>query len=256
MKLKVAGCYGGHMPGRHNSGFVLDGETLIDAGTIGMNMDIHEQRKIRRILISHPHLDHIEGLPFYAVNIVSNKAPTVPVIGAKYTIDAIKEHLMNGIIWPDFTGIKNFSGNEVLSYRRIPLDKWFNAGPYRIKAVSVNHTIKTNGYIIGKGGRYIMYSGDTKATSKIWKEAVKLGKKLKTVIVEMSFPNELEGLADASCHFVPRTLENELKKLGKLKPKVLVYHIKPEHLVKVKKEIRRIKSFDIQVLEEKKTYDV
>jgi len=252
----VIGCYGGHMPSRHNSGFVLDGETLIDAGTIGMNMDIEEQRKIRRILISHPHLDHIEGLPFYAVNIVSNKAPTVPVFGTKYTIDAIKTHLMNGIIWPDFTKIKNFGGNEVFSYKIMPLDKWVKIGPYKVKAIRVNHTIKTNGYIIGKGGHYIVYSGDTKATSKIWKEAAKLGKKLKSVIVEMSFPNSLAGLADVSCHFVPATLEAELKKLGKLRPKIFVYHIKPEYLSKVKRELKAVKGFDIRVLEEKKIYNV
>ena len=71
MKIKILGCYGGQMPGKNNTAFLLDNDTLIDAGTIALALDIKGQRNIKNILLSHPHLDHIGALPFFGVNIVS-----------------------------------------------------------------------------------------------------------------------------------------------------------------------------------------
>jgi len=256
MKIQALGVYGGQLPGKHNTGMLLDGTTMIDAGTIGLTSDIETQRGIRRVLLSHAHMDHIEALPFFAVNIVSNKADTVEIAGSQYTLDAVKNHQMNGIIWPDFTKIKNFGGNPIYSYRAVEMNKWFEAGPYKVKAVPVTHTIPTNGFIIGRDDSYFMYTGDTKTTDLIWKEAAKLGKKLKAVIAELSFPNELASLADASAHYVPKTLEADLKKLGGIKPRVYCYHIKPEYNAKIRRELKGIKSFKIEAMEEKETYKV
>ncbi len=256
MKIQALGVYGGQLPGKHNTGMLLDGCTLIDAGTIGLNTDIETQRKIRRIFISHAHMDHIEALPFFAVNIVSNRAESVEITGSQYTLDAIKNHQMNGVIWPDFTKIKNFGGNAIYSYRPVETNKWFEAGPYKVKAVPVTHTIPTNGFIIGKDDSYFVYTGDTKTTDNIWKEAAKLGKKLKTVIAELSFPDEMKDLAEASAHYTPKTLEADLKKLGGLKPKVYCYHIKPEYNAKIRREVKSINSFKIEIMDEKETYKV
>jgi len=256
MKIKVLGCYGGQLPGKHNSGFILDGELLIDAGTIALNSTIEEQRGIRSVLISHSHMDHIGGLPFFAVNIVSNKADTVKIAASEFTIDAIKNHLLNGVVWPDFTKIKNFGSQDIFSYMPIKENEWFELGGYKIKAISVNHTVPTFGFLIGKDEHYIMYTGDTKTTDNIWEEAVKLGDKLKTVFAEVSFPNELKALAEASAHYVPKTLHEDLKKLGGLKPKVYVYHIKPEYFKKVKKELSAIPGLKVTPLQEKKEYTV
>ena len=116
--------------------------------------------------------------------------------------------------------------------------------------------IPTTGFLLGKNNKYMMYSGDTKETSRIWKEAKKLGKKLKAVFIETAFPNNLKFLAEASGHLVPSTLESQLKKLGNIKPKVYVYHIKPEYVTQVKKELKRIKGYRITAVTERKTYTV
>lgn len=256
MKIKVLGCYGGQLPGYNVSGFLLDNETLIDAGTIGAKIDIGLQRKIKRIFISHPHLDHIGAIPFYGVNIVSNKSKSVKIIGTDYTISTIQNNLMNGSIWPDFSKIKNAFGYNIFEYIKIETDKWYTIDGYKLIAKKVNHTIPTNGYIIGKNNSYFLYTGDTKQTDEIWNEAKKLGKRLKSVIVEVAFPDELKILAENSAHLVPETLKGELKKLGNLKPHVFIVHMKPEYLIQIKKQLKKIKGYKISLMQEGKTYTV
>jgi cAMP phosphodiesterase len=256
MKIKVLGCYGGQLPGRNLTAFLLNNDTLIDAGTVGLTADMGEQRAVKNILISHAHLDHTGGMPFYAVNIVSNKADSVNIYGSQYTLDALQNHLMNNVTWPDFTKIKNFAANAVFKYTPIEPKTWTDIGGYKVMAVPVNHTIPTVGFLIGKGGTYILYSGDTKDTDEIWIEAKKLGRKLKAAFIEVSFPDEVDFLAESSCHLTPKTLEKQLGKLLPLKPKIFLYHLKPEYLKEIRKGLKKIEGFKLTVLEDAVTYKI
>jgi cAMP phosphodiesterase len=250
MKIKTLGCYGGQMPGKNVTGLLLDGRVLIDAGTVALAADIGEQRKIKAAFISHAHLDHVCGLPFYAVNVVSSKSEPVKIYGSQFTIDAVKNHLMNGVIWPDFTAIKNFGGFPVFKYETVAPLKWIKACGYDLMAVPVNHTIPTVGFLIGKKERYMLYSGDTKDTDAIWLQAKKLGKKLKAAFIELAFPDEVGFLAESSGHLTPATLEKQLAKLLPLKPKVYVYHIKPEYIKEIKAGLKKIRGYDIAMIDD------
>ncbi|MCX7698532.1 MAG: 3',5'-cyclic-nucleotide phosphodiesterase [Candidatus Goldbacteria bacterium] len=254
MKIKVLGCYGGQLPGKNNTGFLLNEEILIDGGTIALSADIKTQRKIKNILLSHPHLDHVGAIPFFGVNVTSNKSKSINIYGTMFTINAVKNYIMNGTIWPDFTKIKNSAGNYVFEYKTIITNKWYDIDGYKVKAITVNHTIPTNGYIIGNGDKYIIYSGDTKETDEIWMEGKKLGDKLKAIFVETAYPDNLIELAEKSGHLTPSSLYNQLKKLGKIKSKVFIYHMKPEYEKIIEKEIKKIKDYRIILVKETKTY--
>ncbi|HPD18526.1 MAG TPA: 3',5'-cyclic-nucleotide phosphodiesterase [Candidatus Goldiibacteriota bacterium] len=254
MKIKVLGCYGGQMPGKNNTGFLLNDDTLIDAGTIASTSDIKMQRKIKVIILSHPHLDHVGAIPFFGVNVTSNKSTGTDIYGSAFTINAVKNHLMNGIIWPDFTKIKNFAGNYVFRYKILTDNKWYNLNGYRVRMIPVKHTIPTYGFIIGRDDKYILYSGDTKETDDIWRQAKQLGNKLKAVFVETAYPDNLSSLAENSGHLTPATLQMQLKKLGNLKPKVFVYHIKPEYEKIIEREMKKIIGYKIILTKEARTY--
>ncbi len=256
MKIKVLGCYGGQLPGYNTAGFLIDNSVMMDAGTIGLKLSMAEQRKIKAVLISHAHLDHIGGLPMFAVNITSNRAASVEVCAAEKTLASVKEHLLNWQLWPDFSKINNAAGKPVFNYREIPQSGWLKSGEYRVRAVPVNHSIPAYGLIIGKGKSYAVYTGDTKQTDELWKEASKLGRSLKSVIIEAAYPDNMEEMAERSGHLVPRTVEKELKKLGGLKPRVFIVHMKPEYAVKIEKELRKIRGYDITMMDEGKTYEI
>ena len=54
-------------------------------------------------------------------------------------------------------------------------------------------------------------SGDTGPTDKLWK-VLNQTPTLKALLLETSFPNALQQLADVSGHLTPQTLESELDK--------------------------------------------
>jgi hypothetical protein len=73
-------------------------------------------------------------------------------------------------------------------------------------------------------------------------------------VVEATFPTRLEGLAEASGHLTPQTLEGELAKLGREVP-VFVYHLKPQFLPEIRREIRGRFGSRVRILEQGATYE-
>ena len=99
MKIEVLGCSGAEFPGHNPPGFLIDGKILLDAGTIGASLSENAQWKIRHIVVSHAHLDHIRGIPFLADNIIiKNKRHNVTVIGIAPVLKSLKNNLLNNKI--------------------------------------------------------------------------------------------------------------------------------------------------------------
>ena len=69
MQIRVLGCHGSQTPGCNTTSFLLNGNTLVDAGTITSLLTIEEQLKINHVLITHAHLDHVRDIMFLADNI-------------------------------------------------------------------------------------------------------------------------------------------------------------------------------------------
>jgi hypothetical protein len=60
-------------------------------------------------------------------------------------------------------------------------------------------------------------------------------------------------VADVSLHLTPRTLEIELRKLQKRVP-ILIHHLKPPCVEKIKEEIGRLRNPDLEFLEQGREY--
>ena len=105
MKVKILGCSGSEAKGHNPPGFLVNDVMMLDAGTITAALDIDAQSRITDILISHTHLDHIKSLLFLADNIIGRIKKPVNIRSIPRVLDAIRKHVMNGLIWPDFTRI-------------------------------------------------------------------------------------------------------------------------------------------------------
>ena len=68
------------------------------------------------------------------------------------------------------------------------------------------------------------------------------------LMVEVSFPNELQGLADVSGHLTPNTLATELAKLDRNGFPVLLYHLKPAYAAALRREVAALKLPGVRVL--------
>lgn len=253
MRLKILGSSGAELQGHNPPAFLIDRCLLLDAGTIGASLNETAQWKIRVILLTHSHLDHIRGIPFLADNILlRNKRHNVTVISIPPVLDALRNNLLNNTIWPDFTKIPDIK-NPVLKLKTITPGRAYSVCGYEIVAYSVNHSVPAVGYIItNMKGKRFLYTGDTGPTDKIWKAA----KGINCAIIEVSFPNRMEELAVMTGHLTPELLIKEINKMKDLPEKILITHPKPQYLKQIKKEIEALHVKNIEILKDGEMYEI
>src|SRR3954470_1280037 len=107
MNIRVLGCSGAIAAGYKTTAFLLDDDVLIDAGTGVGDLELEALARIDHILISHSHLDHVLSIGLLADAVMrvreEQKRPAIQVHALPETIAALRAHIFNGVIWPDFT---------------------------------------------------------------------------------------------------------------------------------------------------------
>jgi len=237
MIFKVLGSSGAELPGYNSPAFLVDESILLDAGTIGSYLSEKEQWKIRDIVVTHAHLDHIKAIPFLADNIIiKNRRHSIKLFGIKETLSDLRKHLLNNRIWPDFTKISS-SLEPVVKMNTISAGRAFKINGHTVCAYRVNHTVPAVGYVISdKKGRSLLYTGDTGPTGEIWKTPSGVN----AVIVEVSFPNSMADLAIKTGHLTAKLLDRELAKMKVLPGQIFITHPKPQYIKQITKEIKDI----------------
>jgi ribonuclease BN (tRNA processing enzyme) len=242
MQLRVLGCQDGSAPKRHLPGLLIDGTVLLEAGSVTSTLELDEQLEIQHVLLSHAHLDHIGGLAYLADNRACHRAAsgngrTLTVSSIGPAVDDLRAHLFNERIWPDFSAIPT-AWNPVVRLEALrpgvpkPIGSQLTAIP-----VPVHHTVPTTGFVVHDGAGALVFSGDTGPTDRLWKIAREWGS-VRAIIVETSFPNRLDALAEVSGHLTPSRLARELDKMPPCP--VWVYHIKPMFYQETVDELARL----------------
>ena len=246
MELRILGCHGGETPQHKTSSFLIDGRIALDAGAVTSMLTLEEQRKLDTVLVSHAHLDHIKDLATLADNRCQQGGPTLVIAGVPTTIEVLKKHFFNDLIWPDFSRIPAGDGPTV-RFEPIEPETPTEIGGVSVRAVMVNHTIDTSAFLVTTKTGSIAYSGDTGPTDRFF-DVLARQDDLKALLMEVSFPDEHHQLAKVSGHHTPETLAVDLDKLdGKRGLPVLLYHIKPVFEAAVEKQLNRIRGQNIEI---------
>ncbi len=103
MKVRVLGCSGAIAAGCKTTAFLLDDDLLVDAGTGVGDLTLDELARIDHIVVSHSHLDHIVSIPLLADSVMARRRAPIVVHALPETIEAIRQHVLNDVIWPDFS---------------------------------------------------------------------------------------------------------------------------------------------------------
>lgn len=250
MDLKVLGCHGGETPKHRTSSFLVDDRLAIDAGAITSMLSLEEQQKIEAVLVSHAHMDHIRDLATIADNRCQQGGPPLEIVGIPATLRELKRHFFNDKIWPDFSKIQTKTGPTIV-YRPVRPETTASVAQFTVQPILVDHTIEAAGFIIRNGQHAIAYSGDTGPTERFW-EVLNETEGLSGLLMEVSFPNSHQQLADVSGHHTPRSVGVELGKLeGREDLPVFFYHIKPVFQGRVERELaqgRALKKRNVNVL--------
>lgn len=240
-KFTVLGCSGSEAAGESPCSFRLGDSVLFDAGSASTRLSVDEQTKLRSIYLTHCHLDHIKDLAFIAENIFSLQSAPIDVYAAPSVLRAVQQHFFNDVIWPDFSKLPT-PQRPVFKFKEMPENAPTPVADYpgiHIEAVQVNHPGPTLGFIIAGQRRAIVYAGDTGPTQRIW-EAVNRQPLVNDILLETSFPNRLQSIADDAQHLTPKTLARELEKLQRRDVKIHVYHVKVPYAEEIARELREL----------------
>ncbi|HOP40987.1 MAG TPA: 3',5'-cyclic-nucleotide phosphodiesterase [Geobacteraceae bacterium] len=244
MNIRVLGCSGAELPGHNPPAFLVDQRILLDAGTIGAVLDQQEQEELDLIVVTHAHLDHIRGIPSLADNLaVAGSRRKVVVAGLREVIDALRKHLLNNAIWPDFSAIPTVE-EAVLGFLELEPERELRWGAYSLTLCPVNHCVPAAGILLRHGGSSLVYTGDTGPTGRIWQ----MMETIDALIIEVSFANHLESLALAAGHLTPRLLARELEKIGELPGRILITHPKPRLLPQIERELAELSIPGLSIL--------
>ncbi len=203
-------------------------------------------------MLSHSHMDHTTSLPFFVENVFGKLRDAVEIYASPATVYAVRKHLFNNDVWPDFTRIPNHL-LPALRFHELADEVPFEVGGVRFTPIPVNHLVPTYGYLIEKDGAKVLWSSDTGPTRRLWEIANSI-KDLAAVWLEVSFDNRLQPIADLSLHLTPQTVAVELRQLKRRVP-VLLHHLKPTCADRIREEIKALGNPDVDFLEQGKIYN-
>lgn len=246
MKIEVLGAQGGEMPGCRPTSFRIDGCLAVDAGGLASALSIEEQCRLDHVLITHPHLDHIKDLAFVSELVLGRRERPVCVHTAPGIIAALRSHFFNNVIWPDFTAIPTRAA-PVIQLNSLTPFREYQVGAYVVRALPVTHTVEAMGFVVCGPHGTVAFTGDTGPTELFWEELNQLPR-LDALFIEVSFPNSLQAIADASLHFTPQTLNAELEKMRHAELPVFLYHLKPAFIAAIEREIAALNRPNLRVL--------
>lgn len=234
MRIRVLGAHGGSSPGHRQTSFLLDGSVCLDAGAVTQVLTLEEQRRVRAVLVTHSHLDHVASLPFLAENVFGRGRPPIEVAAPAEVIASLRRHLFNGDIWPDFSRLPDHDVPTV-SFRTLAWNAPEVVNGLTVTAIPVSHVIPACGYLVSDGKGTVVFSGDTGPTDALW-TAARETSDIRAVFAECSFPDGMREIAEISQHLTPATLLAELPKMPPGVP-VLLYHMKPTRLEALVREV-------------------
>ncbi len=230
MKIKLLPSCVSHnglaLPDQYLTSLLINETIAIDAGSLGFYGTPFEQEKVRHVLITHTHTDHIASLPLFVENVYSGQPDCVTIYGSDSVLDCLRRDVFNDRVWPDFLRLSEQNpAAPFLHLQRIEAGQPLLLDGLRFIPVPVDHLVPTLGFIIEEPGSTVVIPSDTGPTQTIWELADREAN-LKAVFLEAAFPDELTWLAESSRHLTPAMFAREVAKLHE-RVRVLVVHIKP-----------------------------
>jgi ribonuclease BN (tRNA processing enzyme) len=237
MKVRVLGCSGAIAKDCRTTSFLIDDDLLVDAGTGVGDLTLDEMKNIERVVLTHSHLDHCAALPLMIDSVASLRDKPLLVHALPQTIAALRGHLFNNLIWPDFTRIPTPS-SPFLRFEEIEVGQRLQFGARMIEVLPAVHTVPACGYAITAGQGCWVFTGDTERNAAFWQRLNQMN--VAALVIETAFSNREADLAKRALHLSPKTLAEELDQIDKTKRfPIFITHTKPAETEMIMAEIQR-----------------
>jgi len=212
--------------GRHQllTSYLINDTLAVDAGALAVGLTHEEQKRLRSIVITHAHLDHIISLPLYITDLFDELREPVRLFATPSDFEALKTYIFNFRVWIDWSILKN-DHTELLHWVPYEAGQSFEVEGLKVTAIQVSHTVLTHALLVEDETSAVLFTSDTGATDRIWQLASECPK-LRAVYIDLSFPAALTELGRVSQHHSVTTLVEELQKIPRTAT-VYGIHLKP-----------------------------
>ena len=246
MKLSVLGCSGGIGAGLRTTSFLVDDALLIDAGTGIGDLPLPILQNIEHVLITHCHMDHIALLPMLCDTKSIAGGKPITVYALPQTIQALKGHVFNWQIWPDFAEIPD-SDQPILRWHAVSEGDVLVVGAYRVRVLPANHIVPGVGYAVHTEQASFAFQGDSGSCAGFWSSLA--AEDVDALILESAFNDDELDMAVRTKHLSPSLLAAELLQYAG-RAKLLITHPKPGEELLVEAQIAvQLKGRDARLLQ-------
>jgi ribonuclease BN (tRNA processing enzyme) len=237
MRVRVLGCSGAIAKDCRTTSFLIDRDVLVDAGTGVGDLTLAEMRGVRHVLLTHSHLDHIAALPLMVDSVASQLQEPIHVHALPGTIAALKTHIFNNVIWPDFSRIPS-PQTPFVAFHEIQVGQTLELQGKAIEVLPAVHTVPACGYAVTGGSGCWVFTGDTERNPAFWRRVNQMD--VAALVIETAFSNREQDLAKRSLHLSPHALAEELDCIDKSKSfPIFITHTKPAETELIMAEIQR-----------------
>jgi ribonuclease BN (tRNA processing enzyme) len=233
--------------------FLVDDCVAVDAGSIAIALTNEQRTKVKDIIVTHPHMDHIASLPIFIDDLYPTLQEPMRIYATEEVIGLLERDVFNWNVYPRFSELKNNYG-PVMEYVPIPIGKPFSVAHLSVVAVPVNHIVPTVGLVVSDGQTSVAFSSDTAETDQFW-TIVNEMKDLDALLIEASFPDRMAKLAEVSRHFTPASLGEELKKLTHNGMDIMTVHLKPSYRDEIVEQLNALNIPKLRVMEPGRIYE-
>ncbi len=155
MNIKVLGAHNCESQSSKFICLLIDDILAIDAGGLTFSLSFPAQQRLKAILLTHQHYDHIRDVPAIAMNLYLNGG-NINIYSIPPVYDALSTHLLNRKLYPNF--LEQPQKEPTIKFTIIEPLKTKQIEGYSILAIPVNHSVPTVGYqVTSSDGKVVVY---------------------------------------------------------------------------------------------------
>ena len=237
MNIQVLGAHNCESQNSRFISLLIDDTLAMDAGGLTSSLSFQAQQRIKAILLTHQHYDHIRDIPAIAMNFFLH-GTTINIYSTQPVYEAISTHLLNIGLYPKF--LEHPPQNPTIKFNILEPGETASILSYSVLPLRVNHSRFTVGYgITDTDGKTMFYTSDTgPGLTEVWQQVSP-----QLLIIETTVSNSYEDSAAETGHLTPSLLQKELESLRDIQgylPQVILVHMNPLEEKKIEAEISEV----------------
>ena len=234
MKIEFLGAHNTESQSTKLLSLLIDDILVLDAGGLTSSLSISSQLKIKAILLTHHHYDHIRDIPAIAMNLFLNQQ-AISIYTTPPVKEALLTHLLNGDIYSKFQ--QKPQEKPTINFYEVELYQMAQIEGYSLLAVPVAHAGPAVGYqLTSASGKVLFYTGDSgPGLDLCWQHVSP-----QLLVIDVTASDRYLEFGKESGHLTPSLLREELMSFQALKgylPRVVTVHMYPALEAEIRAEL-------------------